>query len=76
LLIEGLKEHDVSVGCTGDGINDVEALKKATIGLAMGSGFSAARSSSDLVILDDNFEATIEAIKWGRNIFINISRFL
>jgi len=76
LLIDGLKRLGRNVACTGEGINDVEALSLADIGLAMGSGCSAARSHADLVLLDDNFEATIEAIKWGRNIYINISRFL
>lgn len=42
----------------------------------MGSGVSAAKLESDLVLLDDNFSATIDAIKWGRNIFINVSRFI
>lgn len=42
----------------------------------MGSGVSAARLEADLVLLDDNFAATIDAIKWGRNISTNVSKFL
>ena len=42
----------------------------------MGSGVSAARQEADLVLLDDNFGATIDAIKWGRNIHVNVSKFL
>lgn len=76
-LIKGLKDVlGKNVGCTGEGITDVDALVEANIGLAMGSGCSAARLKSDIVLLEDNFEATIEAIKWGRNIYINVSRFL
>jgi len=60
LLIRGLQESlKRNVGATGEGITDVEALVSANIGLAMGSGCSAARIKSDIVLLDDNFEATI-----------------
>ena len=44
--------------------------------LAMGSRCSVAIHSADLVLTDDDFEATVQAIKWGRNIFHNVSRFL
>jgi magnesium-transporting ATPase (P-type) len=42
----------------------------------MGSGCSAAKESSDIILTDDDFEATLRAVMWGRNIFHNISRFL
>jgi P-type E1-E2 ATPase len=76
MLIMGIKDLGKKVGCTGEGTTDIECLLEADIGIAMGSGVSAARLESDLVLLDDNFAATIDAIKWGRNIFINVSRFL
>lgn len=61
---------------TGDGINDVAALRRADVGLAMGSGCSAAKEAASLVLIDDDFEATVRAIMWGRNIYGNVSRFL
>ena len=61
---------------TGDGINDVEALQKADVGLAMGSGCSAAKEVSGLILIDNDFQALIRSIMWGRNIFHNVSRFL
>jgi Ca2+-transporting ATPase len=67
---------DQVVAVTGDGINDVEALQSADVGLAMGSGCTAARYASDLILTDNDFEAAIKAIQWGRNIYHNITRFL
>lgn len=75
-MVRGLKCLGKNVAVTGDGISDVEPLKISDVGLAMGSGCSAAIHSADLVLTDDDFEATVQAIKWGRNIFHNVSRFL
>lgn len=61
---------------TGDGINDVEALDNADVGLAMGSGCSAAKAASSFILVDDDFESAIKAIMWGRNIYHNVGRFL
>ena len=74
--MRGLKCLGKNVAVTGDGISDVDSLKISDAGLAMGSGCSAAIHNSDLVLTDDDSEATIQAIKWGRNIFHNVSRFL
>jgi Ca2+-transporting ATPase len=76
LLVTGLKALGKCVSVTGDGINDVVALERADVGLAMGSGCSAAKESSDIILTDDDFEASLRAVMWGRNIFHNISRFL
>ena len=48
----------------------------ADVGLAMGSGCAAAKMSSDLILTDNDFESSIRAIMWGRNIYHNVSRFL
>lgn len=60
----------------GDSISDAEALKKANVGLCMGSGCDVAKDNSDLVILDDDFRSIYTAIKWGRAIFDNVRKFL
>jgi magnesium-transporting ATPase (P-type) len=51
-------------------------LEAADVGLAMGSGCAAAKLQSDLILTDDDFEASIRAIMWGRNIYQNVTRFL
>ena len=61
---------------TGDSIADAEALRKADVGLCMGSGCDVAKDSSDLVILDNDFVSIHRAIKWGRAIFDNVRKFL
>jgi Ca2+ transporting ATPase len=76
MLVTGLKALGKSVAVTGAGINDVEALVAADVGLAMGSGCSAAKEASDIVLTDNDFEATLRAVMWGRNIYHNVSRFL
>ncbi len=76
-LVTGLKEIGHVVAVTGDGTNDGPALMKANIGFAMGiSGTEVAKDASDIVILDDNFGSIITAIKWGRNVYQNIRKFL
>jgi len=64
------------VAMAGDSISDAEALKKANVGLCMGSGCDVAKDNSDLVILDDDFRSIHTAIKWGRAIFDNVRKFL
>jgi Ca2+ transporting ATPase len=64
------------VSVTGEGINDVDALREAQVGLAMGTGCPAAKDAAELVITDNNFQGCLQAVLWGRNIFQNVTRFL
>jgi len=76
MIVHGLKEIGRNVVVTGDGINDVKAILAADVGLAMGSGCSAAKETSDMILTGDDFEATVRAVMWGRNIYENVGRFL
>lgn len=76
MIVEGLKHMGCNVVVTGEGINDVNAILAANVGLAMGSGCSAIKETSDVILTNDDFESSIKSIMWGRNIYNNISRFL
>ncbi len=74
-ILQILKTKEVAA-MTGDGVNDVPALANAHVGVAMGSGSQIAKDAGDIILLNNNFESIIRAMKEGRIIFSNIRRML
>ena len=75
-IVEALKSDGQIAAMTGDGVNDVPALKAAHIGVAMGRrGTDAASEAADMVLTDDDYSTIVRAIRQGRAIHENIVRF-
>ena len=73
-MVKALQAQGHTVAMTGDGVNDVLALKLADIGIAMGAGASATRAVAELVLLDSSFASVPNVVAEGRRVTANIER--
>jgi Ca2+-transporting ATPase len=75
-VVKLLQEHTEIVTVTGDGVNDVPAIRAADLGIAMGSGTEAAKSAAKMVIVDNDLSVIVEAIRNARVIVDNIRKVI
>lgn len=73
-MILSLQKHGQKVAMTGDGINDVLALKDADVSIAMGSGSDATKQVAQFVLIDERLETLVEVVREGRLVINNVTR--
>jgi len=75
-MVDAIHRRGQSTVMTGDGVNDAPSLKRADVGVGMGTGSDVAKQSASVVLADDNFATICRAIRKGRSVFRNLAKFL
>jgi len=75
-IVEGLVNRGTFVAVTGDGVNDAPALRRAHIGVAMGSGTDVAKDTAEMIVADDSFASIVAGVEEGRHAYANVRKVI